>query len=459
MAKTLFRNALTIHTGDDALGELSGADLLVDGRTVAAVGAGLAAEAAEVDEEIDATGRLIVPGMINTHHHLYQVLTRNLRAVQDAKLFDWLVYLYDVWKHVTPEDLHAAARAGLGELLLTGCTTSADHHYLCPSCAEGDLFQAEAEAAAAVGIRLSMTRGSMSLGKSSGGLPPDSVIQDEDTILADSERVVDRFHDPDPLAMCQVALAPCSPFSVTPELMRSVAALARTKQVRLHTHLAETLDEERFCIERFGKRPLELMEHLDWVGPDVWFAHSVYVNPDEIRRMAETGTGVAHCPVSNLRLGSGIAPIPAMLDAGVPVGLAVDGSASNDSSNMLREAMTCMLVHRVGTAVDAMPARRALDVATRGGARVLGRDALGALAPGKAADLAMFDLSGLAYAGALSDPVAALMFCGVDQRAELVMVDGRVVVRDRHLVNVDEQEVARAANGASKGLLARANVS
>lgn len=455
MATTLFRNALTIFTGDDYLGELVGADLLVDGRTVAAVGADLSAEA---DEVIDASGRLIVPGLINTHHHLYQVLTRNLRAVQDAKLFDWLVYLYEVWKHVTPEDLYAAARAGLGELLLTGCTTSADHHYLCPTCSGGDLFQAEAEAAAAVGIRLNMTRGSMSLGKSSGGLPPDSVIQDEDTILADSERVVDRFHDPDPLAMCQVALAPCSPFSVTQELMRSVAALARAKKVRLHTHLAETLDEERFCIERFGKRPLELMEHLDWVGPDVWFAHSVYVNPDEIRRMAETGTGVAHCPVSNLRLGSGIAPIPAMLDAGVPVGLAVDGSASNDSSNMLRETMTCMLVHRVGTAVDAMPARRALSVATRGGARVLGRDALGVLAPGKAADLAMFDLSGLAYAGALSDPVAALLFCGIDQRAELVMVNGRVVVRDRHLVEVDEDEVARAASRASEGLLERAGV-
>ena len=455
MPRTLFKNALAIYTGDEELGELKGADLLVEGKTVAALGPSLT-EAA--DEVVDASGRVIVPGMINTHHHLYQVLTRNLAAVQDAKLFDWLVYLYDVWKHVTPEDLHLAAQAGLGELLLTGCTTCADHHYLVPAGVSGDLFQAEAEAAAGLGIRLHLTRGSMSLGKSAGGLPPDSVVQDEDTILADCQRVIDALHDPDPLATCQVALAPWSPFSVTPELMRQVAVLARERGVRLHTHLAETLDEERFCIEKFGKRPLEVMEDLDWVGPDVWFAHSVYVNQEEIVRMGQTRTGVAHCPVSNLRLGSGIAPVPAMLDAGVPVGLAVDGSASNDSSNMLREAMTCMLVHRVGTSVDAMPARRALAVASRGGAEVLGRDALGVLSPGKAADLAMFDLRGLAYAGARHDPVAGLMFCGLDQRAELVMVNGAVVVRDKQLVGVDELELSERVGRASDGLLRRAGL-
>lgn len=455
MARTLFKNAAALITGDDALGEIAGADLLIDGRTVAALGPGLPGPA---DEVIDLSGRIVVPGLINTHHHLYQVLTRCLPAVQDAKLFDWLVYLYEIWKHLTPEDLHAAAQAGLAELLLTGCTTCSDHHYLCPECAEGDLFAAEADAAAALGIRLHMTRGSMSLGRSAGGLPPDSVIQDEATILADSARVVERFHDPDPLAMCQVALAPCSPFSVTPGLMREVAVLAREKKVRLHTHLAETLDEERFCVQRHGKRPLALMEDYGWLGPDVWFAHCVTLDPDEIRRLAATGTGVAHCPVSNLRLGSGIAPVPAMLAAGVPVGLAVDGSASNDSSNLLRELMTCMLVHRVGTAVDAMPARRALAVATTGGARVLGREALGSLAPGRAADLAVFDLRGLAYAGARHDPLAALLFCGLDQRAELVMVNGQIVVRDRRLVRLDEAELAERADRASRGLLGRAGV-
>lgn len=457
MSRVLFRNALVIFSGDDELGELHDADLLVAGRRVAAVGHRLEPEE-PVDEEIDASGKLIVPGLVNTHHHFYQVLTRNLEAVQDAKLFDWLVYLYDVWQHVTPEDLHAAATAALGELLLTGCTLAADHHYLCPQCAGGDLFEAEAEAAAALGIRLTMTRGSMSLGRSRGGLPPDTVIQDEDTILADSQRVIERFHDPAALARCQVALAPCSPFSVTPELMRQVAELARDQGVRLHTHLAETLDEERFCLERFGKRPLALMEDYGWVGDDVWFAHCVHLDADEITRMAATGTGVAHCPVSNLRLGSGIAPVPAMLDAGVPVGLAVDGSASNDSSNLLREAQVCMLIHRVGTGVDAMPARRVLRLATAGGAAVLGRTDLGRLAPGQAADLAVFDLDGLAYAGARHDPPAALLFCGLDQRAQLVMVDGEVVVRDRQLVRVDESRAARTADRAAQGLLRRAGL-
>ncbi|MBN2493625.1 MAG: 8-oxoguanine deaminase [Deltaproteobacteria bacterium] len=456
MARILIRNALVVATCDEQLGEIEAGDVLVEGKTVARVGQGLDERA---DEVIDAAGKVVVPGFVNTHHHLYQVLTRCLPAVQDVKLFDWLTYLYDVWSHVTPEDLHAAARAGLAELLLTGCTQCADHHYLCPECAEGDPFEAEARAAAEIGIRLHMTRGSMSLGQSAGGLPPDSVIQDEQRILDDSARVVDRFHDPEPQSMCRVALAPCSPFSVTPDLMRSVADLARREKVRLHTHLAETLDEESFCLERFGKRPLALMEDLGWVGPDVWFAHCVHLSEPEIARMAETGTGVAHCPVSNLRLGSGIAPVPAMLRAGVPVGLAVDGSASNDSSNMLRELQLAMLVHRVGTAVEAMPARTVLQMATLGGSRVLGRDDTGRLAPGMSADLAVFDLSGLAYAGALSDPLAALLFCGLDQRADLVMVNGELVVREGRLVRADEADLAEAAREASRALLASASAS
>jgi 8-oxoguanine deaminase len=455
MSRVLIQNALAVATQDARLGEIRGADVLVDGSRIAAVGSGLTASA---DEVIDADGRVVVPGFINTHHHLYQVLTRNLESVQDAKLFDWLTYLYDVWSRVTPEDLRAAAHAGLSELLLTGCTTCADQHYLCPACAEGDLFQAEVEAAREAGIRLHLTRGSMSLGKSAGGLPPDEVVQDPETILKDSERIITRFHDPSPGSLCRVALAPCSPFSVTPGLMRETAALARKHRVRLHTHLAETRDEEEFCLRSFSRRPLELMEDLGWTGPDVWFAHCVHLNDDEIGRMAKTGTGVAHCPVSNLRLGSGIAPVPRMLDAGVPVGLAVDGSASNDSSNMLREMQVALLVHRVGTGVGAMPARRVLHMATAGGARVLGRDDIGVIAPGLAADLAVFDLRGLEYAGATHDPVAALLFCGMDARAELVMVNGEVVVRDKHLVRLDEQEGAERARKASAGLLGAAGI-
>lgn len=455
MKKILIRNALVVATQDDTLGEIGGGDVLIEGPVVRAVGKNLPAEGAAI---IDASDRVVLPGFVNTHHHLYQVLTRNLPAVQDAKLFDWLRYLYDVWKHIRPEDVLAAARAGLGELLLTGCTTVADHHYLvCPGeCA--DPFSAEAQAAEEIGCRLHLSRGSMSLGQSQGGLPPDSVIQDEESILCDSERVVKALHDPTPLSRRRVALAPCSPFSVTPTIMKRVAELARKLGVRLHTHLAETIDEERFCLERFGKRPLSYMEEVGWVGPDVWMAHCVYLDDGEIRRMAETGTGVAHCPVSNLRLGSGIAPVPKMLAAGVPVGLAVDGSASNDSSNMLRELRTALLVHRVGTGVAAMPARAVLRMATRGGARVLGRDDLGRIAPGQAADIAIFDVSGMEFAGAHSDPLAALLFCGVDDRAETVLVHGEVVVRERRLVRLDERSIAREARAASCALLERAGV-
>jgi 8-oxoguanine deaminase len=455
MARALIRNALLVATGDDGLGELPGCDVLVDGPAITQVGKNLDVQA---DRVIDADGCIVVPGFVNTHHHLYQVLTRNLPKTQDAKLFDWLIYHYDVWKHLTAGEARAAMYAGLSELLLSGCTCSADHHYLCPDGVTDDLFGLEAEVAVDLGIRLQMTRGSMSLGSSRGGLPPDSVVQDEDTILADSERVIGRFHDPSRFSMCRVALAPCSPFSVSPDLMRQTAELARRHAVRIHTHLAETLDEQEFCLERFGHRPLDYARELGWLGDDVWFAHCVHLNDQEIKLMAATRTGVAHCPTSNLRLGSGIAPVPSMLSAGVPVGLAVDGSASNDSSNMLKEMQIALLVHRVGTAVDAMPARSVLRMATLGGASVLGRDDLGVIAPGMAADLAMFDLSGLAHAGADHDPVGALLFCGLDYRAKMVMVNGQVVVNDRHLVGRDEVSIAADARNASRSLLKAAGV-
>jgi 8-oxoguanine deaminase len=449
MARILIKNALVVLTLD-TVGEIKSGDVLVDGPAIAQVGKNLTAPA---DEIIDATGKLVTPGFINTHHHLFQVLTRSLKAVQDAKLFDWLTYLYEIWKHLTVHDLYTAALAGLGELLLTGCTTSADHHYLVPKGLEGDLFAAEAQAAQELGIRLHLSRGSMSLGRSSGGLPPESVIQDEDEILTDCARVIAAFHDPRPFSLCQVSLAPCSPFSVTPSLMRSVAELARQHKVRLHTHLAETIDEQQFCQERFGKRPVAYADELGWLGPDVWIAHAVCLNAAEIDVLQKTQTGVAHCPTSNLRLGSGIAPIPAMLEAGVPVGLAVDGSASNDSSNMLRELQISLLIHRVGTGVCAMPVRRVYQMACTGGAQVLGRGDLGIIRPGMAADLALFDMTGLAYAGALDDPAAALLLCGVDQRADTVLVNGRIVVRDKHLIRMDEMKIAEQARRASARLL------
>ncbi len=441
---------MLVASQDESLGELANADVLVEGRTISAVGKDLKVAA---DETIDARGRLIVPGFINTHHHLIQVLTRAVTPGQDAELFDWLVAHYGIWRHLSGADLQVAAKAGLGELLLSGCTCCADQHYVCPGDQGEDLFACEAEAAAELGIRLHLSRGSMSLGRSRGGLPPDEVVQDEDFILNDSQRVVERFHDPSRYSMCRVVLAPCSPFSVTPELMQETANLARRLGVRLHTHLAETKDEENFCLDRFGKRPLAYVQDLGWLGPDVWLAHCVHLDAGEIALLAQTKTGVAHCPVSNLRLGSGIAPVPAMLAAGVPVGLAVDGSASNDSSNMLRELQLALLVHRIGTGPAAMTARQVLRMATVGGAQVLGRDDTGVLAPGYAADLAMFDLRGLAYAGARHDPVAALLFCGLDQRAELVMANGEIVVRDQRLCNLDEWELADQVDRASRRLL------
>jgi cytosine/adenosine deaminase-related metal-dependent hydrolase len=450
MSKILIRNALVVVTQDENLGELSDVDILIDGNHIAEVKKDIDTADAEV---LDASGCIVVPGFVNTHHHLFQVLTRNLVAVQDAKLFDWLVYLYNVWENITVQDVRAASLAGLGELLLTGCTTSSDHHYLCPQDAGGDLFVSAAEAARELGIRFQLTRGSMSLGKSDGGLPPDSVIEDQETILKDSQRVIELLHDPNKYSMCRVSLAPCSPFSVTAELMRETAVLAREHKVRLHTHLAETHDETEYCLERFGKRPLDYIEELDWLDSDCWFAHCVCLNDDEIKRMGQAKAGVAHCPTSNLRLGSGIAPVPAMLAANVPVGLAVDGSASNDSSNMLRELQQALLVHRVGTAVDSMTARMVLKMATLGGAAVLGRDDIGRISPGYAADIAIFDLSGLAYAGSHQDPLASLLFCGIDSRAKNVIVNGNIVVKDKELCSVDQKLVNQQARQAAIRLL------
>lgn len=408
-------------------------------------------------ETFSMRGKLVMPGLVNTHHHFYQTLTRVIPAAQDAVLFDWLKTLYPIWAELTPVAVQVSTELALTELLLSGCTTSSDHHYLWPN---GSRLDDQFAAAEKVGVRFHGARGSMSLGESQGGLPPDRVTETEETILRDCRRVVETYHDAERFAMRRVVIAPCSPFSVTPELMRESAALARSfgqeMAVHLHTHLAETKDEEAFCLARFGYRPGAYAEELDWIGNDVWHAHCVHMDEHEINRFAHSHTGVAHCPTSNMRLASGIAPIRAMLDHGVPVGLGVDGSASNDSSHMLAEARQTLLLQRVLGDPLAMTAREALEVATLGGAAVLGRDDIGALAPGMAADLIAFDLSTIDFAGgAVHDPVAALLFCS-PQKVDFAMVNGRVLVKDGLPMTVELPTLVERHNAAAQQLLVNA---
>jgi cytosine/adenosine deaminase-related metal-dependent hydrolase len=424
-----------------------GGDVYVEDGVIGQVGKGLKVRA---DRTIDARGCVVVPGLVNTHHHLFQTLTRAVPAVQNAKLFDWLLHLYEIWRRVTPEMVRVSALVGLGELLLTGCTMSTDHFYVFPKGQPGDLIDREIAAARELGIRFHPCRGSMSLGRSKGGLPPDDVVQGEDVILKDCERLVAKYHDASDGAMCRIALAPCSPFSVTTELLRQTADYVRKNDLKAHTHLAETIDEEKFCLETHGKRPLDYMDSVGWTGEPFWYAHAVCLNDGEVKRMGRARTGVAHCPTSNLRLGSGIAPLRKMVDAGVRVGLGVDGSASNDSSDMLGEARQALLVHRVASGAGSTNAAEIFRIATRGGASVLGRGDVGSLEPGKAADMAIFDVSGLPYAGALHDPLAALLFAGISHRARWTIVNGKVVVDEGRLVNVDEEKLAAQANALAK---------
>ncbi len=409
MSLRLFQNADLIVTMDEQRREIAGGALVVRDREIVAVGPSseiVPEWEDQADRVTDARGMVLLPGLVNTHHHLYQSLTRAVPAAQNAKLFDWLVTHYPIWAGLTSEAIYISALVGLSELLLSGCTTAADHLYLYPNDCD---IEDEIRAAQELGIRFHPTRGSMSLGESQGGLPPDRITEDEPTILRKTQQAIERWHEPDRLGMVRVGVAPCSPFSVTPDLMRESAELARSYGVRLHTHLAETLDEEHFCLEHFGQRPAAYAESLGWTGDEVWWAHSVHVNPAEIALMARTGTGMSHCPSSNMRLASGIAPVRAMRDAGVKVSLGVDGSASNDSSHMLAEARQTMLLQRVLGNPGAMSAREALEIATLGGAAVLGRDDIGALAPGMAADLIGFRMDRLDLAGAYPhDPLAAL---------------------------------------------------
>ncbi len=454
LLKGCYRAATGIGRRGGAAGaDLSGVDILVEGNRITRIASSI--QAPPGARVIDASRHVVLPGLVNCHHHFYQTLTRALPAVQEAKLFDWLVYLYEIWKGLDEEAVYWSSRLALAELVKTGCTLASDHHYLYPSLFKDDIPSIQFEAASDIGIRFAPTRGSMSRSKKDGGLPPDSVVQDEETILAESAAAIDRYHDPAPDAMRKLALAPCSPFSVSEKAMADAAELARAKGVRLHTHLAETLDEERFCLKTYGVRPVGLMEELGWLGPDVWFAHVVHVNEAEIARLAETGTGVAHCPSSNMRLGSGIAPIVPMLQAGVPVGLAVDGSASNDSSHMLAEARQALLLQRVRYGAGALSVSQALELATLGGAPVLGRDDIGALAPGKAADLIGVRLDRLAFAGAQTDPLAALLFC-TPPSVDLSVINGRVVVEGGHLLGVDLSAIVTRHNEIARSLVERA---
>jgi len=448
----LIKHATVLATMDDPGTEIEDGGLFVVDGWIRQVGA-TADLPQDADEVLDLSGHVVLPGLINTHHHFYQTLTRAVPEAQDTGLFDWLRVLYPIWARMTPDDVAVSTEVALAELALSGCTTSSDHLYLYPN---GSSFEDQVQAAESVPLRVHLARGSMSLGESKGGLPPDSVVEEEDDILADTARVIEEFHDPNPGAMLRVNVAPCSPFSVTDDLMREAADLARAHGVRLHTHVAETLDEEGFCVDTFGLRPVELMEDLGWVGEDVWYAHGIFVNDAEIGRMAAAGTGVAHCPTSNMRLASGIAPVRGYLAAGVRTGLGVDGSASNDASHLLGEARQAMLLARLAAAGEEGPylsAREALRMATRGSASVLGRDDVGSLEAGKAADFIAISLDRIGYAGALHDPVAAAVFTapvGVDHS----YVHGRAVVSEGHLVGVDLPPLLERHNAAAKRLLA-----
>jgi cytosine/adenosine deaminase-related metal-dependent hydrolase len=412
--------------------------VVVDGNRIVAVGPGPAREPG-LDRRIDGGGRLATPGFVNCHHHLYQWSTRG-RSPQST-LFQWLEELYPVWARIDERVERACARAGLATLLRSGCTTAADHHYVVPRDG-GDLFAVEVEAARELGIRFNPARGSMDLGQSAGGLPPDSICEDRDAILAAYDDVLSRFHDPSPGSMCRVSVAPCSPFSVTRELMVESAELARARGVRLHTHMAETIEEEAYCLQLFGVRPVEYLESCGWLGDDVWLAHCVHLDDAEVARFGETGTGVAHCPSSNARLGAGIAPVTGLLRAGAPVGLGVDGAASNEGGELAAELRQALYSARLRGGPAALTAAQALELATVHGARCLGRaDELGTLEPGKLADVALWRLDGLDRAG-IEDPVVALVF-SAPRPADLVMVDGEIVVEDGELRTADEEQLAR----------------
>ena len=442
MSTLLIRNISALITCDDHDSLLENVDLYAEGGVIRAMGPHLDRQA---DTVLDGTNMLCYPGLINTHHHLYQVFSRNLPQVQNMELFDWLKTLYEIWKNLDADVVRLSSLTGMGELMKHGCTTCFDHHYVFPQGA-GDLLGAQFAAADELGIRMHASRGSMDLSVKDGGLPPDSVVQTVDEIMADSIRCIERYHDPSFGAMHRLALAPCSPFSVSAELLRQSAILARQYGVRLHTHLCETRDEENYMLAREGVRPLAYMERLGWLGSDVWFAHGIHFNDEELQLLARTGTGVAHCPISNMKLASGVARIPEMLALGVPVGLAVDGSASNDGSSLMEELRTAYLLHRLHSSKAAPSGYDVLKMATRGSARLLGRDDIGQLAVGKCADLFMIDRRRLELVGACCDPRSVLATVGVRGAVDYTVVHGVVTVAEGRLKRIDEEKMAFEAN-------------
>lgn len=443
----LVKNADVLVTMDEHRREIGGGGLYIEDNRI--VQAGATSELPQAaDEVLDLRGHIVLPGLINTHHHMYQSLTRAIPAAQDGELFGWLTALYPMWARLTPEMIRVSTATAMAELILSGCTTTMDHLYVYPNgCRLDDAI----EAATRVGMRFHPSRGGMSVGVSKGGLPPDSCVEDEASILSDAQRIIETYNDKSRYAMLRVVVAPCSPFSVSRDLMREAASLARTHGVSLHTHLAENVNDVAYSREKFNRTPAEYAEDLAWVGPDVWHAHCVQLDDPGIETFARTGTGVAHCPSSNMRLASGIAPIGKMRRAGIHVGLGVDGSASNDASHMIAEARQAMLLQRIGFGPKAMTAREALEIATLGGAKVLNRDDIGALAPGMAADFVAFDLRQVAYAGGLHDPVSALVFCA-PATVSWSIINGRVIVRDGHLETLDLMPHLERHNALAKQL-------
>jgi len=443
MKRVIFKNADIVVTLNEKMEEIKDCDVIVEGNKIVEVGKDLKNNEAEI---IDCRGKILLPGFVNTHHHFYQILNRNLSAVQDAELFDWLVYLYEVWRNLDEEWVRTATRVAVSELLLSGCTTALDHYYVFPKGKE-NLIDFEIEEAISSGIRFHITRGGMSRGKSEGGLPPDDLVQKEDIIMKDYERLVSKYHDYKEFAMLRIIPAPCSPFSVKEELLKETLSFARKNKLQCHTHLAETLDEEEYCLTKIGKRPAEWMEDIGFLGEDIILAHCIHLNDEDIARLGKYKTGVAHCPSSNLRLGSGIAPIKKLHKAGCNISIGVDGSASNDTSNLWLEGRMALLVSRIK---DKLTAREVLYFLTKGGAKTLGRDDIGEISKGKAADIILIDTEKIEFAGSGYDLVAGLLFSGGNFRVNLNMVNGEILVKDGSLVKNDEIKIIEQARKVEK---------
>jgi cytosine/adenosine deaminase-related metal-dependent hydrolase len=449
MSKTLFiKNIKALVTCDNNDSLLENINIYIEDGVIKYIGK----DNFVADNIIDGKEMYAYPGLINSHHHLFQTFTRNLPQVQSMELFNWLTTLYEIWKGVVSESIRYSALVGMGELMKYGCTTCFDHHYLFPSDAEETLIDEQFNSARELGIRFHASRGSMNLSKKDGGLPPDSVVQNIDRILYDSERVIKKYHDGNELSMNQVALSPCAPFNVTAELMKESARLARKYKVRMHTHLAETKDEEKYTIERFNMRPLEYMEKLEWLGSDVWYAHGIHFNDEELKILSRTQTGIAHCPISNMKLSSGIARIPEMIKLKIPVGLAVDGSASNDGSNLLEEIRVCYLLHRLNWSNKAPTGYDILKIATNGSAKVLGRNDIGEVSVGKAADIFMINSNRIEFIGAEYDPKSVLGTVGLKSPVDYTIINGKIVVENGNLINIDEEKIVFESRKAVENL-------